>query len=185
MADQGHSSRQDADCRGGAFTIEALKLYLESRISAVETLQNERYHWSLDKFKALDNSTEKALAAVEKQTAAAFAANKESVLKTEEAQKAYNFAHNDLTRKMEQQAGQFVNREKLDDVVKQFDAKFESLLSEIKHLQAGSAETGGRRVQQQENRATSQWTTGQVLSTMIAVIGFGLAIAAMLLKSKP
>jgi len=179
MGDPGTSSRPDADCQAGK------QAYFERWITSLEHLMDERDRRYEDKFKALDSATDKALSAVQSQTAAAFAANKESVTKTEEGQRAYNAQHNDLTRKMEAQAARFVDRERLEEYEKRFDTKLESLKADIARLQQVGAETGGRHVQQQEHRATVQWSAGQIISTLIAVIGFGLAIAAMLLKSKP
>lgn len=193
MSDPGQSSR---DCRG-KFSIEGLQLYLESKIDAIVQLQNERAKHADDRFIALDTSTEKALAAVEKQTAAAFAANKEAVLKTEEAQKLYNLNHNDLSRKMEAQAAEsakqqaaqaasFVGREKLDDVVKQFDGKIDLLKQAITTLQQIDAAVSGRREQTQEHRTQANWSAGQHLAVILAIVGWALAIVGLLWKtSKP
>jgi len=174
MSDTGHSSRPDADCK--RWNVDSLHLYFERWLVLLE----KQYD---GKFFEIKEATDKALVAVRELTAAAFAANKEAVFKTEEAQKAYNAQHNDLTRKMETQANQFVGREKLDDVEKAFDAKLAMIKADIARLQEGILATGVRRESQQEHRATAQWTAGQIISTLIAIIGFGLAIVAMVYKS--
>jgi len=173
--DTGHSGRP-TDC--GGFTIASQHAYFERWLLNIE----KHYDARLAEIKA---ATDMALISVEKQTNAAFAANKESVTKTEEGQRAYNAQHNDLTRKMEAQAARFVDRERLEEYEKRFDGKLEALKADIGRLQEAGAAGTGRLVQQQEHRATTQWTVGQVLATLFAVAGFALAIVAMLLKNRP
>lgn len=160
----------------GKFNIDGLRIYLESKIDSFAALQTERARHYEDKFRALDNATEKALAAVKEQTSAAFAANKEAVLKTEEAQTAYNASHNDLARKMEQQAKQFVDRDKLEDFVKAFNEKLDALRESV-------SVSGGRRIQQQETRQTVQWSASQAIQVVLGILGYIVAIAALLWKT--
>jgi len=174
MSDPGHSSRPDADCK--RWNVESIHAHFERWLLNIE----KHYDARLSEIK---EATATALIAVEKQTNAAFAANKESVTKTEEGQRAYNAQHNDLTRKMEAQAARFVDRERLEEYEKRFDAKLEAVKAEIGRLQKQSAAVDERRTTQSEHRQTAQWTAGQIISTLIAVIGFGLAIVAMVYKS--
>lgn len=171
--------------KGDHFTVASQQAYFERWLVSLERLMDERDRRYDERFRSLDSATEKALAAVQNQTAAAFLANKESVAKTEDAQKAYNFAHNDLTRKMEAQSAKFVDRERLDDAAKQFDTKIEALKSEIKHLQAAIAETGGRHVQQQETKQQLNWSIGQAITIALVIAGLVVGFIEMLLKGKP
>jgi len=141
-----------------------------------ETLHEHFKQWLLNLEKHYDarlseikEATATALSAVEKQTNAAFAANKESVTKTEQGQLAYNAQHNDLTRKMEAQAAKFVDRERLEEYEKRFDSKLESIKADIGRLQEGSATGMGRREVVQEHRQTVQWGIGQVIA-LVAVL---------------
>jgi hypothetical protein len=132
------------------------------------------------RFSEVKDATDKALAAVKEQTNAAFAANKESVLKTEEAQREYNHQHNDLTRKMEAQAAKFIDREKLEDLIKQMDARFETYSSQIINLQESRAAGGERRMTQQEHRQQANFTITQIITVIFGLLGvltFGLALA--------
>ncbi len=167
------------------FNLEGLRKLFESRIAGIELLQTERDKRYEDRFSSLDKATEKALTAVKEQTAAAFAANKESVIKTEEAQKAYNSQHNDLTRKMETQAGQFVSRERLEDVVKRFDAQVETLKSAIVQLQSVAAAGGARREVVQEHRQQTNWTISQLIAIVLAIAIPLAGLIVMLLRGKP
>ena len=155
MADIGHSSRPDADCKG-RFNVDSLHAYFERWILNIENLNYER-----------------------------IMAVKEAIQKAEDAQRNYNERSNEFRGQLDDQAKRLMAREEALAKFETYDEKIEDCKREIIKLRESQMETGGRRVQQQESRATSQWTTGQVLSTLIAVIGFGLAIAAMLLKSKP
>ena len=179
MGDPGTSSRQEADCQAGK------QAYFERWLVSLERLMDERDRRYEDRFTALDRATEKALVAVREQTAAAFKANETAIGKAEDAQRSYNERSNEFRGQLDDQAKRLMAREEALGKFGVVDEKIEDIKRELSKLRESQMETGGRRVQQQENRATSQWTTGQVLSTLIAVIGFGLAIAAMLLKSKP
>src|SRR4026208_1929937 len=77
-------------------------------------LMEERNKWYGERDRDRQQAVDKALAAVEKQTASAFEAAKESNttaagnhkeagLKQEDAQRAYNTSHNDLLRKLDDQ----------------------------------------------------------------------------------
>jgi len=173
--EKGHSIRPD-DCKT-RWNVDSLHAHFERWLLNLE----KHYDARLAEMK---EATATALVAVEKQTNAAFAANKESVLKTEEGQKAYNAQHNDLTRKMEAQAARFVDRERLEEYEKRFDAKLETVKADIGRLQEGSAAGTGRRDQQQETRQTVQWGLGQVIAT-IGVLTAILVALIELLRNKP
>jgi hypothetical protein len=158
--DQRESSRP-ADC--GGFTIASQHAYFERWLLLLE----KRYD---EKFEAMSQATATALSAVEKQTSAAFAANRESVIKSEDAQKAYNFQHNDLTRRMEVQAEKFVTRERLDDASKTFDAKLEILKKDVDALLKGSAANVGRRELVQERRQIAQFGIGQLIAIVAVLV---------------
>jgi len=173
--EKGQSSRP-ADC--GGFTIASQHAYFERWLLLLE----KRYD---EKFDAMADATSTALTAVEKQTAAAFAANKESVIKTEDAQKAYNLQHNDLTRKMEVQAEKFVHREKMDDVSKAFDAKLESLKKDIDALQQSRAAIVGGKEERTEQRQTMQWGIGHAITLAVVLAGLIVGLIEALLRSRP
>jgi len=177
--EKGHSIRPD-DCKT-RWNVDSLHAHFERWLLNLE----KHYDARLAEMK---EATATALVAVEKQTNAAFAANKESVTKTEQGQLAYNAQHNDLTRKMEAQAARFVDRERLEEYEKRFDAKLEALKEDIGRLQESRAEGGGRRETQQEHRQQANWTVSQVISTIFGLLGvltFGLALVQFFLKSKP
>lgn len=153
--DKGHQGQTSRpDTTCRGHSIDSLYAYFERWLLSIEELNRER-----------------------------FAANKEAVAKAEEAQKAYNAAHNDLTRKMESQAAQFVNRERLEDIVKGFDAQVESLKASIIQLQAGAVAGGARREVVQEHRQTTQFTVAQAIQIVLGILGYVVAIGALLWKS--
>lgn len=166
----------------GKFNIDGLRLYLESKIDSLVELQKERSRHYEDKFRLLDIATEKALAAVKEQTSAAFAANKEAVIKTEDAQRAYNASHNDLARKMETQAKQFVDRDKLDDFVNLFTDKIDEVKRDIVALRQSDSASGGRREQYRESRQQSNWSIGQAITIALVLAGFFVGLIEFWLR---
>ncbi len=157
--DKGLSGRPDS-CKG--HNIDSLYAYFERWLLSVEELNRERF------------------SALEKQTALIFTSNKEAVGKAEDAQKAYNMQHNDLTRKMEVQAAQFVGRERFDDTVKQFDLR----IADIKAVLDGiNAAGGARREVVQEQRRTTQWTISQAIAVAFGLSGFAVAVFEFLRQS--
>lgn len=74
------------------WTIDTLKALLDER----DTVYTERDN-------ARRIAVEAALTAVKEQTKASFEASEKAIVKAEEAQKAYNVAHNDLSRKLDEQ----------------------------------------------------------------------------------
>lgn len=159
--------------------------YFERWLRSVEALMDERDRRYEDKFKALDNATEKALAAVREQTNAAFQANEKAITKAEEAQRSYNERSNEFRGQLDDQAKRLMAREEALSKFGTYDEKLEDCKREIIKLREAQMETAGRTVQRSEQRQTTQWTVGQVLATLFAVAGFALAIVAMLLKAKP
>lgn len=176
MDNKGQSGRQDVPFNNA---------YFERWLRSVEALMDERDRRYEDKFKALDNATEKALAAVREQTAAAFKANETAISKAEAAQTSYNVRSNEFRGQLDDQAKRLMPREETLAKFASYDEKLEDCKKELGVLREAQMESAGRTVQRSEQRQTAQWTIGQVLSTLLAVAGFAIAIAAMFMKSKP
>ncbi len=182
MESKGQSSRPDT-CRG--HSIDSLYAYFERWLTSLETIHAERDKRYEEKFRGLETATNIALAAVEKQTNAAFAANEKAILKTDEAQRSYNERSNEFRGQLKDQAERLMPRTESIDKFKVVEEKLEECKREIGLLRETQVSLAGRDVERVERRQTTQWTAGQVLSTIFALLGFGLAIAAMLIKSKP
>ncbi len=157
--DKGQSSRPDT-CKG--HNIDSLYAYFERWLLSIEELNRERF------------------AALEKQTSLIFTSNKEAVGKAEDAQKAYNAQHNDLTRKMEVQATAFVGQQQFGDAMKQIDQRIADIKSALDTINASG---GARREAIQEHRATTQFTVAQAIQIVLGVLGYVVAIGAILWKS--
>lgn len=140
----------------GGFTIASQHAYFERWLLNIEELNRER-----------------------------FSAMKESIIKAESAQTAYNERSNEFRGQLDDQAKRLMAREEALGKFAAYDEKLEDCKKEINRLREAQMEAAGRTVQRGENRQTAQWTVGQVLATLFAVAGFALAIVAMLLKSKP
>jgi len=125
--------------------------YFERWIKSFEALMDERDRRYAERFEAM-----------EKLTAAAFTSNERAIGKAEEAQRVYNTSHNDLTRKMESQAREFVNREKLEDVVKAFSDRLD--------------------VAERDRTASRRWTVGQMVVVALGLSGLVVTLVLALLR---
>jgi len=78
------------------WTLRTLKEHLETLVA--------------QRFDAQDKAVSSALSAQKELTSAAFASSEKAITKAEEAQKAYNQTHNDLSRKMDEQYKEMMPR---------------------------------------------------------------------------
>jgi hypothetical protein len=124
----------------------------------------ERDHWYAARDRDRQAEVQKALESSDKQTAAAFASSKDAIAEAKKAQDSYNLTHNDLVRKMEQQASSMLTRATADE-------KFASLDEKIQDLKAVSALAAGRGV-----GIANSWTIllGAValIASLVALWGF-------------
>lgn len=145
-------------------------------------LYEERDRRYEDRFKAQETAGDKALAAAEKLTAAAFAASKEAITKAEEAQRAYNVSHNDLIRKMDAMIPrtEFDQRfrdaaERVDDLKKRYDL-------EIADLRESRSMGTGQASQRGAQQDFSRWLIGLGIMTALSLLGSALAIVFFVMQ---
>lgn len=139
----------------------SLKEYLEEKITTLFNFLKELIveHDKLydARFKAAEIAVNAALAAQEKAVAAAFLASEKAIVKAEDAQKAYNVAHNDLSRKMDEQSKGTMPRpeivglfKSLDDKIsasqKSFQDKIDIMAKEIGDLRESRSEGTGKGI---------------------------------------
>jgi hypothetical protein len=113
-------------------------------------------------------AVEAALAAQEKLTAAAFAASKEAIAKSDESQRAYNNSHNDLLRKMDDQHKETLPRPEATEKFKTLDDKIDGpngIATRLTMIEARTA--GGHAV----------W--GYVTGAVGVLVGVVLAVVAL------
>ncbi len=175
------TSRPSEPHRG--FNVDSLFAYFERWLLGMEELHTERDRNYQDKFRLLNESSEKALMAVEKQTSIAFGANKEAISKAEDAQKSYNERSNEFRGQLEDQAARLMGKDEALSKFSTYDEKLDECKAEIIKLREAHMQAVGRKEQIAEVKQSSQWSAGQLLSTIIAVVGFGLAIIAMVIKA--
>ena len=84
-----------------------------------------------------DSALKSALAAQKELVAAAFAASEKAIQKAEDAQRAYNANHNDLSRKMEEREKETITRREALD-------KIEALQKQIAELRESRSEVDGK-----------------------------------------
>lgn len=155
---------------------------LTAEIDGMRTLYDERSKWYDARDKDRQTAVDKALAAVEKQTAAAFdaskeantaalTAQKEAVVKAEDAQRAYNTAHNELARKMDEQNKATMPRLEIENRFKNLEEKLAILTGSFSQ---GSGAAQGAKSVKEEGRAN--------IAMIIAIISVLLALASRFIK---
>jgi hypothetical protein len=112
---------------------------LTAEIDGLRELLNERNKWYGERDKDRQLAVDKALAAAEKATAAAFAASKEAIVKAEDGQKAYNVSHNDLLKRLDQQHGETLPRTEAN-------LRFDTLTAAIRALELFKSNIEGRMI---------------------------------------
>jgi seryl-tRNA synthetase len=115
----------------------ALRAYLERIIDERDRQYDMR-------FRASEVAVTAAFAAQEKSTAAAFLSSEKAIVKAEEAQKAYNAVHNDLSRKMDRQTETFIARSELEDKLKAVTAVIDAKEVRLSALENGMSNIQGR-----------------------------------------
>jgi hypothetical protein len=128
------------------------------------------------RFHAAEIAVTAALNAQEKSTTAAFAASEKAIVKAEQAQTAYNVAHNDLSRKLDDQNKATIPRpeimalfgsidQKLESMRAAFDKDVETLTTDIRSLRESRSESGGSKTGARE-----------IMAYIIAASGLALAL---------
>lgn len=147
--------------QNGARTHEPSLREVVAELDGLRQLLDERNKWYGERDKDRQLAVDKALAAVEKQTASAFeaakeansaaiVAQKESALKTEESQKQYNVGHNDLIRKMDDQNKATMPRTETESRFKNLEEKLALLTGSFS---AGSGAQQGAKSVKDETRS--------------------------------
>jgi hypothetical protein len=166
----------------GARTHEPSLREVVAELDGLRQLLDERNKWYGERDKDRQLAVDKALAAVEKQTASAFEAakeanaaaliaQKESSLKTEDAQKQYNIGHNDLIRKMDQQNKDTIPRTETESRFKNLEEKIAILTGSFSQ---GSGAAQGAKAVKDESRAN--------LALGVSIIVAVVAIASHFIK---
>lgn len=151
--------------------LDGLRKLVAAEVKAADTLAKERDKWYTERDKDRQASVDKALTAAKEQTASSFAASKEAILKAEEAQRAYNTAHNDLARKMDEQNKATIPRQESEARFRTIEEKVNEVRTAI--AAGGGALVGGRAVKD-ESRAN--------VAIFLSAIGFLLMLSTLLLK---
>jgi DNA anti-recombination protein RmuC len=115
--------------------------------------------------------------------AAALAAQKEAATKAEHYQADYNVQHNDLMRKMDHQVETFIGRseyttahtelgKRLDGEASQRQLDRDAIVKQIVELREFNSKSVGMQTAVKEDRTQGNWSTGVVVSIVIAISGW-------------
>jgi hypothetical protein len=182
-------STSQPDGGRGRWNVESLYVHFELWLKRLE----KHYDARLSEMK---DAMITAMTAVEKLTAAAFAANKEAILKAEEAQRSYNERSNEFRGQLEDQAHRLMPREealskfngiesKFDEFRKYFEEKANDNKNNIAKMRETLMQMMGEKSQRQETRQTVQWGLGQAIAVALVLAGLIVGIVETLLRGKP
>jgi hypothetical protein len=120
----------------------------------LERIIDERDRLYAVRFEEAKTAVNAALIAQKESVTSAFLASEKAIVKAEEAQAAYNVAHNDLSRKLDEQNKATIPRpeinalfigvdQKLEAIRASLDKDIETLSTDIRSLRESRSETGG------------------------------------------
>jgi hypothetical protein len=92
----------------------------------IERILEERDRLYTVRFEASKTAVDAALIAQKESVANAFLSSEKAIVKAEEAQKAYNVAHNDLSRKMDEQSKGTIPRSEIMVLLRVIEDKVEA-----------------------------------------------------------
>ena len=116
--------------------LDGMRNLLLEKIEATKGILDERDKLYTERALAGGKAVEAALKAAETLTNAAFAASEKAIVKAEEAQKSYNAAHNDLSRKMDEQNKATMPRTETE-------ARMGNLSDKVDEVRSAIATSGG------------------------------------------
>lgn len=124
--------------------LDGLKDLMLAKLDAVKELMTERDRLYKERDESRRIAVDAALAAAKEQTKASFDASEKAIGKAEEAQKAYNTAHNDLSKKLDEQNKATIPRLESEQRMKAIEIKIDEVRSAVGVL--GGHAVGGRTV---------------------------------------
>jgi len=163
-------------------TPVSLRQYLEKIIEERDRQYDTR-------FKAGETAVSAALAAQEKQTAAAFQAGEKAVLKAENAQKDYNDRSNEFRGQLDDQAKTLMPRAEVSTIMKALEEKLEAnkvtaerdadlLRADVRELRDFRSSTTAKEVQKDSVQQQNNWSTALIATLIVAVIGCVISLWA-------
>ncbi len=177
---------------------------LAALVKGFQSLMNERDRRYEDRFTALTDGQETALAAVEKQTTLAFDASEKAIVKSEMAQAQYNVRSNEFRAALDDankhmmprpeseqlhRAAQDTMNHFRDETTKSLEqartearTASEALSKEIANLRESRSQLAGVQAQQLIGRANNQWALSLGISLAGLFVGLGYFFANVLLK---
>lgn len=145
--------------------LDGLREVLISKIDALKERMDDRDKVYRERDTDRKVAVDAALAAADRQTKASFEASEKAIVKAEEAQKAYNSAHNDLARKMDEQNKATMPRSETETRFSAIAEKVEEIRRTL--AQGSGARDGGRMIKDE--------TRGNI-AIVVSVIGVLIAL---------
>lgn len=173
-----------------------LKEHLETEISTLSKLIDEKDRLYDTRFKASETAVNAALAAQEKAVAAAFLASEKAIVKAEDAQKDYNERSNEFRGQLDDQAKTLMPRleslglfkgidDKITVLQKSFEDKLEAArINNEKVADLQSKEIAGLRESRSEGtgKSTQQASgTSFIFSSIAFLIGITSLVVSVIL----
>jgi chromosome segregation ATPase len=121
---------------------------LQAEFQSFRGLMDERDRRYDGMFSASKTAVDAALAAQKENTQSAFVSSEKAIVKAEDAQRAYNTAHNDLARKMDEQSKGTMPRSETESrfagAHAEVDTRMHAVEEKIAELRESMATSGGK-----------------------------------------
>ena len=123
-------------------------------------------------FKAAETAVSAALEAQKDAVSSAFAASREAINKSESSQLQYNQSHNDLLRKMDEQAKYQMPRPEIESRLKGFEDNIEHLRVRVTELEKTSTGFGVARTSEERHTDLTLVYVGIGISLLLGLMGW-------------
>ncbi len=140
--------------------LDGLRVLVMAKLDSIRDIIDERDRLYKERDDSRRTAVEAALAAVKSETRASFEASEKAIVKAEEAQRAYNQSHNDLSRKLDDQNKATMPRPEVETRIAAVEEKINSVRDIVT---AGGGVLQGGRAAHDDTRAN--------LAIVVSVIG--------------
>jgi hypothetical protein len=176
--ENGNGRTHEPSLREVTADLDGQKVLMLALNKSLRDLMDERHNLYKERDESSKLAVKDALTAQDKLTTNAFAASKEAIAKSDNAQNSYNASHNDLLKKMDDQHKDTLPRNEANEKFKGYDEKFDNLRKDIQGLRESRSENLGVRNNGADNRV--------ILASLPAwLVAAGAAIVYLLAHYKP
>lgn len=163
--------------------LDGLREWIEARLDGIRELLNERDRLYRERDDSRRTAVDAALTAVKEQTKASFEASEKAIVKAEEAQRAYNLSHNDLSKKLDEQNKATMPRTEAESRFHTLQEKIDEVRNTVAEVRNALASGGGVIVGGKAMKDESRSNIALVVA--VGSLLLAIAVAALALLNRP